>query len=61
MKHQIIVNNYVLGAKVKTSPIHKIVSKERIDTYHTKIVYEDLTKREIELCEKLFARKLKEE
>lgn len=59
MKYLIKVNNYVLGAKVKTSPLHKLVSKERIDSKHTELVYENLTANEIQLCESLFARKLK--
>lgn len=60
MLHEIIINNYLLGARLKTSPTHKIVLKERLDKSHTKIVYKDLTQREIQLCEMLFARKLKE-
>ena len=31
MKVQFTVNNYVLGAKVKTTPTHKIIEQNRID------------------------------
>lgn len=59
MKHQIVVNNYVLGAMVKTTPRSKIVKQERLDRYHTLLVYEGLTKFEIQHTEKVLARKLK--
>ena len=52
----IVVNNYVLGAKVKTMPVHKIVKQNRIDNNHTAIVFEDVTDREIELNRKLMGR-----
>lgn len=58
MKHQVIVNNYTLGAKVRMTPTHKIVSKERIDSKHTIIIYKDLTKSEIQLVQKALAYKV---
>lgn len=60
MKHQIIINNYTLGARLRMTPIDKIVKQYRLDSRHTLVVYEDLTKSEIEFCERVFARKLKE-
>lgn len=56
-----IVNNYTLGAKVRTSPAHKISNKDRIDRNHTKITYTDLTQKEKEFTDKLFAKKGKVE
>lgn len=57
MQYAVIVNNYQLGAKVRTTPIHKIVSQERIDSKHTRIVY-DVNERERCFIEKVLARRL---
>ena len=46
MTYKIIVNNYQLGGKVRTTPTHKIVSQERIDSKHTVIIYGDINDRE---------------
>ena len=56
MKVKFTVNNYMLGAKVKSTPTDKIVSQERIDTKHTEIVYE-ITDREKQFCEKVLVKK----
>lgn len=56
MKVKFTVNNYMLGAKVKSTPTDKIVSQERIDKAHTEIVYE-INDREREFCEKVLAKK----
>lgn len=60
MKHEIIINNYQKGSSLKMTPTHKIVSIEKIDSRHHKVTYEDLTKSDICLIEKAFAKKLKE-
>lgn len=52
-----IVNNYTLGAKVRTSPTHKILNRDRIDRNHIKITYTDLTQQEKEFIDKLLAQK----
>ena len=57
MKAKFTVNNYQLGAKVKSTPTHKIESKERVDSKHTEIVYNDITEREYEFICKVLARK----
>ena len=57
MKATFTVNNYQLGGKVKTTPTHKIVSRERLDASHTAIVYDDISVRELEFIEKVLARK----
>lgn len=56
MKVKFIVNNYTLGAKVKSTPTDKIVSQERIDEVYTEIVY-DIDEREKQFCEKVLAKK----
>lgn len=54
MKHSIILNNYQLGAKLKSTPTHKIVEQERISPKATKVVFEGLTSSEFILCNRLF-------
>lgn len=56
MKVKFTVNNYTLGAKVKSTPIDKIISQERIDKVHTELVYE-INDREKQFCEKVLAKK----
>lgn len=57
MNIEVIVNNYSLGAKVKTTPTHKLVSQERLDSKHTKLTYSDVTQREKEFIEKVLSYK----
>lgn len=54
------INNYTLGAKLKSAPKHKMVSKMRIDKNHTEVVFNDCTKQEVAFMEKLFAKKARE-
>ena len=56
MKVRFVVNNYTLGAKVRSTPTDKIVSQNRIDPKHTEIVYE-INDREKQFCDKVLARK----
>lgn len=56
MKVRFVVNNYTLGAKVRSTPTDKILSQNRIDTKHTEIVY-DIDEKEKEFCEKVLAKK----
>ena len=56
MRVKFIVNNYSLGAKLKSTPIDKIISQERIDSKHTEVVY-DISEREKAFCEKVLAKK----
>ena len=57
MNISVVVNNYVLGAKVKITPTHKITLQERIDPRHTRIIYSDVSQREREFIEKVLAYK----
>jgi hypothetical protein len=52
-----IINNYVLGSRLRITPTHKIIEQTRLDKSHTKVVYQGLTEREVQLCEKCFARR----
>lgn len=56
MKVSFIVNNYTLGAKVKSTPTDKIVSMERLSNTRTEIVYE-INDREKQFCEKVLAKR----
>ena len=56
MKVSFIVNNYTLGAKVKSTPTDKIISMERLSNTRTEIVYE-INDREKLFCEKVLAKK----
>lgn len=53
-----IINNYQLGAKLNITPIEKIVSKNRINKNHIEIIYNNLSEKEIQLCEKCFCKKV---
>ena len=57
MKVKYIINNYVLGVKLKTTPVHKIVKQERIDKSHTEIIYDDISEREKQFIEKVLTYK----
>ena len=59
MNISVIVNNYVLGARVRITPTHKITSQERIDSRHTQIIYSDVTERERVFIEKALSHKTK--
>lgn len=57
MKVKYTINNYILGAKLKTTPIHKIIKQERIDSRHTLIVYNDVNEKEIQFINKVLTYK----
>lgn len=57
MKVLYTVNNYQLGAKVKTTQIDKIISRNRIDKSHIEIIYDFSSEREKEFCDKVLAKK----
>ena len=56
MKVSFIVNNYVLGGKVKSTPTDKIIEQHRIDKTHTYICY-DINDREKQFIEKVLSYK----
>lgn len=56
MKVRFVVNNYTLGAKVRSTPTDKIVSQNRIDKTYTEVVY-DINESEKNFCEKVLAKK----
>lgn len=58
MTYKVTVNNYQLGAQVRTTPTHKIISKERTDSRHTVIIYADINDRERQFIERVLSKKL---
>lgn len=56
MKVKFVVNNYQLGDKIKSTPMHKIISQNRLDKYHTEVVYDELTENEKKFCKKVLSR-----
>lgn len=57
MKVRFVLNNYQMGAKLKTAPTDKIISQVRLDRSHTEVIFKDVTSREVDFMEKLFAKK----
>lgn len=57
MRITFVINNYTLGAKLRSAPTHKLVQEERIDRNHTIVTFEDVTANEVSFMEKLFAKK----
>ena len=57
MKVLYTVNNYMLGAKVKSTTTDKIILQNRIDKTHTEIVYQFENIRQKESCDKILAKK----
>ena len=53
MKVLYVVNNYMLGAKVKSTQVDKIVSQNRIDKSHVKIIYDFNNMKQKECCDKI--------
>lgn len=53
MKIGCIINNYTLGAKLKSTPTHKIIKKERQDKSHTFVCYDNITEKERNFIEKI--------
>lgn len=51
-----LLNNYQVGAKLKSAPIDKAEQK-RIDSKHVEVIFNGLTTREYEFCNKLFAKR----
>ena len=56
MKVVYIINNYMLGARLRMTPTDKIVSQKRISKSHTEIVYVFATMKEKEYCDKLLSK-----
>jgi len=58
MQYKVIINNYQKGAKLRTTPIHKIVSQNTIGNNRHEIIYDLDSDREKEFIEKVFNKKL---
>ena len=57
MKIKYIVNNYMLGAKVRSTQTEKIISQNRIDKNKTKLVYDFINMKDNEFCDKVLSKK----
>jgi hypothetical protein len=57
MKVRYIVNNYMLGAKVRSTQTEKIVAQNRIDKNKTELVYDFINMKEKEFCDRVLSRK----
>ena len=55
------LNNYTVGAKLRTAPVHLLVSKERRDRNHTEVIFDLPDDRSgentLQFMNKLFAKK----
>ena len=56
MKVLYIINNYQLGAKVKSTPTDKIISQNRINKTHTEIIYQFENIKQKESCDRILVK-----
>ena len=57
MTLKVVVNNYVLGARVKSTPTHKLSTQQRLDSKHTLLIYTDISDSERVFIERVLSRK----
>lgn len=57
MKVKYIVNNYMLGAKVRSTQTEKIVAQNSIDKNKTELVYDFINLKEKEFCDRILSKK----
>ena len=57
MKIKYIVNNYMLGAKVRSTQTEKIVAQNRIDRNKTELVYDFINLKEKEFSDRILSKK----
>lgn len=57
MKVQYIINNYTLGAKLKSCPKECIIRQERTDRNRTIVVFDFASIRQKEFTDKVLAKK----
>ena len=51
-----VINNYTLGAKLKSAPTHKIITQNRLDSKKTEVIFASLTEREYEFINKVLGK-----
>ena len=51
MKVTYIVNNYIVGAKLNTTPVDKLIKRTKLDGHHTELVYKLDSMKEKEFCD----------
>lgn len=57
MKIKYIVNNYMLGTKVRSTQTEKIISQKKIDKNKTELVYDFINMKEKEFCDRVLSKK----
>lgn len=57
MKIKYIVNNYMLGVKVRSTQTEKIISQKRMDKNKTELVYDFINMEEKEFCDRVLSKK----
>ena len=57
MKIKYIVNNYMLGGKVRGTQTENIISQNRIDKNKTEFVYDFINMKEKEFCDRVLSKK----
>ena len=57
MKIKYIVNNYMLGAKVRSTQTEKIISQKKIDKNKTELVYDFINMKEKKFCDRVLSKK----
>lgn len=55
MRVMYTINNYQLGSRMRTTPVDKIVEKQRVDKTHTQVIYE-INEREKQFIDKCYAK-----
>ena len=58
MQYKVTINNYQKGAKLKTTPTHKIISQKTLANNKHEIIYDLDTDREKEFIQKVLGKKL---
>ena len=56
MKVLYTVNNYILGAKVKSTTTDKIISQNRLNRMYTEIIYQFDSQKQKECCDKILSK-----
>lgn len=56
MKVEYIINNYTLGSHFKCTPLQYLILKERVDSRHTRVVYDVPNEKVKNTIDKMLAR-----
>lgn len=56
MKVEYIINNYTLGSYFTCTPLQYLIHKERVDSHHTRVVYDVPNEKVKNTIDKMLAR-----